>query len=159
MLYGFKKLKMKYLKDYILGIVLITFFIDGSAQTSLKYTYDASGYRTEKALWINNQKKSEKATDDSSTKNKQEIVEELLEETKISIYPNPTEGSLRVDFENLPEDSQSTISVYDMNGRAILNMKHLSSTNLVDLTHQPSGTYLLIISIGDNNTRWKVMKQ
>ena len=150
---------MKIIK-FILTVVLIFSCAAISAQTeSLKYTYDASGNRIEKALYLGETKKSEQASDESSNNEQEEVVEEIIEDTKISIYPNPTEGSLRVDLENLPENQQSIISVFDMNGKAILKKTHLSSTNLVDLTHHPSGTYILIISIGDNNTRWKVMKQ
>lgn len=150
---------MKYLKYYIPGIILLILFIEGYAQPSLKYTYDASGNRTEKALWIGGEKKSEQTSDESSNNKKEDLVEEVLVDTKISIFPNPTEGSLQVNFENLPEDLRSTISVFDMSGKAILIKKHLSSTNLVDLTHQSSGNYILIITIGEDSTRWKVIKR
>lgn len=151
---------MKILQFIIPGFILISSFIGVSAQTeSLKYTYDASGNRTEKALYIDSVKKSEKASDESSHNEEEEVIEEILDETKISLFPNPTEGSLQVNLENIPEDQQSIISVFDMNGKAILKKTHLSSTNLIDLTHQPSGTYIMIITIGDNTTRWKVMKQ
>lgn len=150
---------MNYFKFSIPLVFMISIVVEGSAQTSLKYTYDDSGNRTEKALWIGGEKKSEQTTDESSNLKKEDVFKELLVDTKISIFPNPTEGSLQVNFINLPEDLRSTISVFDMSGKAILIKTHLSSTNLVDLTHQPSGSYILIITIGEDSTRWKVMKR
>ena len=150
---------MNYIKLLSVIFCILSFLLDSPAQTTIKYTYDSSGNRTEKALWIGGQKKSEQVADESIKNEKEDIVEEMLEETKISLFPNPTEGSLRVNFENLPDDLQSTLSVFDMNGKAILNKRHLSNTNQIDLTHQPSGTYIMIITIGENTTRWKVMKR
>lgn len=150
---------MKFIKVLFPVIVLSITSIDLSAQTTIKYIYDEAGNRTDKHLYIGGVKKSGKISDESPLDNEEEKVEEMLSETKISIYPNPTQGSLVVQFENLPKDKQSTISVFDINGELIINNSQLTNRNFIDLTNHSPGTYLLIISIGNNFTQWKVIKQ
>jgi hypothetical protein len=133
------------------------------AQTSIKYTYDDSGNRTEKALYIGGEKKSESSSDHSesikSPEEEEQKVEETLAETNITFYPNPTEGRLKVQIENAPEGEVIRLYVHDINGRAILNMSHLIEVNDIDLTSQPPGTYFMTIIIGNQRTKWKVIKQ
>ena len=40
---------------------------------------------------------------------------------KMTLYPNPTSGSVRVDLSGIP-DEINNITVYDMTGRAMINM-------------------------------------
>ncbi len=65
----------------------------------------------------------------------------------ISIYPNPTEGVLYIDF-NLPEWANTEIMVYDAIGRLIKKTtpERLQARILpVDISDSPNGIYLLRI--------------
>ena len=62
------------------------------------------------------------------------------DETQWSIFPNPTEGMLKI--EGFP---QSVVCLFDANGRLIYSVKTVSDEESLDLSRLPSGWYLLQI--------------
>jgi hypothetical protein len=62
----------------------------------------------------------------------------------IKVYPNPTSGILTI--EGLPESHKSTIAVYSDNGKLIMKKSTNSRQEIVDISKQVSGHYLLIIN-------------
>ena len=69
----------------------------------------------------------------------------------ITIYPNPTTGKLTIDVEGVLK-----VEVYDNSGRLVGTFVN---TNQLDLTHLPTGTYALRISLQKGNTVRRVIKQ
>ncbi len=69
----------------------------------------------------------------------------------ITIYPNPTTGKLTIDVEGVLK-----VEAYDNSGRLVGTFVN---TNQLDLTHLPTGTYALRISLQKGNTVRRVIKQ
>jgi len=88
----------------------------------------------------------------------QEIYTDVLLETLITIYPNPTKGLLAVKISNLPQQSVSSLTLFDMQGKVIIQQS-LSDENRLDISAQSAGTYIMQIAIGDEITSWKIIKQ
>lgn len=77
-------------------------------------------------------------------------------ENKISIYPNPflTEINIElVDFE------ETTITVFDINGRKLKTKNLLNNKNLLDLLDLESGIYLIQISTEKSTVFKKIIKK
>ena len=67
------------------------------------------------------------------------VSEVLLPNAELTVYPNPTSGTVSV---TLPE-SEGTLHVYDTTGRLVESFKTDSSTVVFDAGRFPSGLYLL----------------
>lgn len=87
--------------------------------------------------------------------------EDLLAETKITIYPNPTKGMLRVDIaaaNAIPKDAR--IYLYNVSGALVRQLTGVSATNSLDISAQPAGTYIMRIMLDrENVSTWKIIKE
>lgn len=150
---------MKSLVSFFLIIIGLCVTIHGYSQTiNYTYGYDASGNRISRnAIYL----RSAHITSDtlSIIKAKQsEAIKEMIDNRQITIYPNPTKGLLTVDIP-LNEGDIARISLYDIQGRVILDLKNVGSTTELDLSGQPSAIYLLRIFINNKPMTWKIIKQ
>lgn len=75
--------------------------------------------------------------------------------SNINVYPNPTNGNVNVETNNLTNVS---VSVYDLNGRQILNKELAANENAVDISNFQSGLYLFRIKSTEGETVKKVIK-
>ncbi len=71
----------------------------------------------------------------------------------LTTYPNPTSGILKI--EGLREDQENRISIYTVDGILIKTITSNSATEVIDLSSQPYGTYLLNI----NSESFKIVKK
>lgn len=137
-------------------LVAVLFSEIAHAQTTFKFTYDASGNRVNRAVIV---LKSATLTPDSlEAKQTEKPLDDLVGLQKTRIYPNPTKGLIRIDLPDLT-DQQAMIIVFDLSGRQIIQKPALSSGNEVDLSSHPSGAYILIIRIGQEKKEWKIIKE
>jgi hypothetical protein len=89
---------------------------------------------------------------------KNEVGEETMGQNKITIYPNPTRGELRVIIEGDYDFNKSYLFVYDLAGTVLISRSNISSTEAVDLTKYSMGTYVLKIILDDKKFEWKIIK-
>jgi len=75
-----------------------------------------------------------------------------LEEKKIKVYPNPTAGQLKIVFATT-NNSEKIVEVFDIVGKLvhIYTLSSLSEEVVIDISHLPSGFYLL--KIGGNTVK------
>ena len=148
----------------------------------IKYSYDAAGNRTKREVVEdrstpskNTTPKNEKGNKETSAKktnknnsNNQENTDtkfsssenDLFAEKKITIYPNPTQGLLKVDIigEVIPADAK--IYLYNVQGALVRQATGISATNELDISEQPAGIYVMRIMLGkDNVSTWKIVKE
>ena len=145
------------MKNYLL-VVLLAFSSTGVfCQTTFHYTYDDTGNRTERTINLGENKSG--IMDESITRPQEIIKDDTFLPSKILIYPNPTDGVLQVEIiESGDGDSDFALVVSDINGTQILRKKKESSRTIIDLSDQPSGFYILNITLGPVVSRWKVVK-
>ena len=143
---------------YILVCLLFAVFasVDGYAQTNFGFTYDASGNRVTRA--VIQMKSAIIPTDTLDAKQAVKPLEYQIGLQKTRIYPNPTKGMLRVDFPELTEQG-ATISVFDPNGKLIMQEPGVATGNEVDLSAHPTGFYIMVIHIGQEKKEWKIIKE
>ncbi|MDP3912945.1 MAG: T9SS type A sorting domain-containing protein [Bacteroidota bacterium] len=127
------------------------------AQTTYKFTYDASGNRLTRAVIL--LKSATIPVDTLQAKQVEKPLDDQIGLQKTRIYPNPTKGLLRIDLPALTEQ-EATISLHDTNGRLIIQQPAIELNNELNLTVYPSGVYIMIIQIGQNDRKeWKIIKQ
>ena len=140
-------------------------FANAQSESSVSYLYDDSGNRTCRTINMKSpamtpppQDSTENVVEDPENEKSQEIYTDVLLETLITIYPNPTRGLLAVKIANLPQQSVSSLTLFDMQGKVIIQQS-LSNENRLDISAQSAGTYIMQIAVGDEVTSWKIIKQ
>jgi len=78
------------------------------------------------------------------------------ENSGISIYPNPASGILNIRFSNAMLNS--TIEIYDVAGKLVMTMNTDSADNLLDLSSQSNGSYVLKVKNDAVTKTFKVIK-
>jgi len=149
---------MKIIPDIAILMFVLCIFISGKAQT-VSYTYDASGNRETRTIVMGGGLKSEVSQNEEMDKDEEEIFQETLGEMTLTIYPNPTTGKLSVRFDNKPGDVKTSVTVYDLNAKIICRKTNIPETSEIDLSQEPAGNYILVIRVGEQVSRWQVVKQ
>lgn len=144
---------MKAIK-FITFLLLMSYPTISEAQTNIVFSYDAAGNRVKREIIID---KSSKANLDTASTIKPVI--EMMGKMKIIIYPNPTRGQLSVEITNMPTDASGEIRIYNIAGNVIQYQKTKGSLNQFDFSVYPTGIYVLYIKVGENESKWKIIKQ
>lgn len=152
---------MKYIFLFFIGFWSIPYL--GFSQTiHYHYSYDASGNRYLRVKEITYPRKSAALPKDSTStlsKNRMsEVFNDILDNKEIKIYPNPTKGLLTVDIP-LGESDRARISIFDMQGRGLMDFNNAGTSTDIDLSGQPAGIYLMRIFINNKPSTWKIIKQ
>jgi len=157
---------MKNLFKLTILLVLCLFAKLVTAQTTFKYTYDDAGNRetrtiiTLKSATIKNEGENKNSETDFIVKETdKEVYQSKLGEATINIYPNPTKGMLKLTFDNTDDFANAELVLYDLQGGIISSQKGIDTSNVIDLSSQPQGTYILSISMNGNVREYKIIKE
>lgn len=131
-------------------IVMLCISVDLYAQQSTSYHYDAAGNRIKREIIIS--KKQAVA----APKTKAPSYSDMLSDYQIRIAPNPTKGRVKVSVLNT--DAVFDVRVHSSNGQVIVSQSSARNGAEIDLTNQPNGIYILVISLGQEKTTWKIIK-
>lgn len=83
-------------------------------------------------------------------------IEDILNNDKINIYPNPNNGIFTIE-KNI--DENTTLEVYNLSGQLILQKSFVGNTTQVNLTNYPKGIYLVKIIADNKVTVEKIVYQ
>jgi len=87
-----------------------------------------------------------------------QLYTDIISETVINIYPNPTKGKLAVKISGLPEHSFSSLTLLNIQGTVIMQQQPLTDYNELDISAQPDGMYIMQITIDAKSTTWRIIK-
>jgi hypothetical protein len=121
---------------------------------SVHFVYDVSGNRTQRFIVYD---KSVSALTDSTVI--KGPLTDLLGDIKITLFPNPTLGSLSIEIAHMPDDAEGTIKIHNQEGKLLKQFDIESSSNQIDLSDYPNGIYILLINVGQKVSDWKIIKQ
>ncbi|MDR1717585.1 MAG: T9SS type A sorting domain-containing protein [Prevotella sp.] len=139
------------MKTLLIVFLFIVSLVSIQAQNKISYAYDAAGNRTERIIVL--------ATKSAEAKTETFFTEELAERT-IKIYPNPTDGFLKVEIGNTEGIKNCTITITAMNtGKQIKKQKATLPVTDIDISNQPFGVYVMLIDIDGQYTSWKIIKK
>jgi len=78
-------------------------------------------------------------------------------ESRVSLYPNPTNGLFSIDLGEIFD--VAIISINDIHGK-LIDSKSITSAQIIDLSiDQPAGIYLVSITAGDKKAVIRLMKK
>lgn len=115
-------------------------------QNKVHFIYDDAGNRTKKEIIISETRSAE-------------IFTEELAQREIKIYPNPTQGQLKIEISDLGDDEEVNLTIYNVQGKKILSEKTSENYTIMDISSNPSGVYILQINIKGEISTWKIIKQ
>lgn len=117
----------------------------------IKYTYDNAGNRTKRAV------------DQNARYSQQNISQNdtsiMLCDKKIGIFPNPTDGPIKIEVSFLGANDKGEIFIYDISGQLVLTKKIEGMITNIDLSARPSGMYVMNIRINQEENTWKIIKK
>ena len=139
------------MKTLLLLLFFIVSIVSLQSQNTVKYAYDASGNRIKREILLT---KSAVATTTEP-----EVFTDQVVERKVKIYPNPTQGELKIEVESTEGTKNCTITITAMNtGKLITKKKATLPITDIDISNQPFGIYIMLIEIDGEYTFWKIMK-
>ena len=128
----------------------------------IKFSYDASGNRVlrENVIFVSSNIKSSSVGKPEAASAEKQIYKDVVGEMKVAIYPNPTRGMLRVDISGVEIPFGAKLFIHNFSGAVIQQLNGLSESNMVDISSQPAGIYIMKISLGMNQISiWKIIKE
>ncbi len=126
--------------------VLLSFA--ASAQTSVTFSYDYSGNRITRQLYIGS---------NSRNRAPQATAVESLSGKKVSIRPIPAESKVWVEITGLTDADICILRIYNLSGKLLKEQNAEKSTTL-DLSSYKQGVYILSIELNKEKKTWKIIK-
>jgi len=156
---------------FIIAGLLITSLPLFAQNSTVKLAYDAAGNRISRTINMTNKapatpeelSETTEMAEASYAAEAEELfqtptfLEEVLAETVVRIYPNPTQGLIKLEILNAPAGEKITLHLFDMSGRKLLSKEGAAYTE-IDITSQPEGVYIMLITIGKEQSEWKIIK-
>jgi len=87
------------------------------------------------------------------------VVEDMLEDRNILVYPNPTKGILGVEITGGDWDEDILLILYNGQGVMLYHANAQQGINPVDMTAYPKGWYILRVQEGEKRKEFKVIKE
>lgn len=139
-------------KIHIFILLLLAINCNLSAKT-IYYTYDEAGNRISRYVEL------DKVTFPIEPK-RGLVTHEMLNGLHVNIYPNPTEGLLKLEIIGFDEHRDyGHISIFDMSGKIVTDSDIKTMSTTIDITSEPNGVYLLNISLNTSSNTWKIIKK
>lgn len=154
----YKAKKMCKLIIFIFCIITLDSFIL-TGQT-ITYDYDNSGNRIKKYIVLQAKGLSSNDTvqKDNLLNNEDEKIVDELNEVKVMIYPNPTQGILNVELSGIETDDTFGYQLYSQSGVLLKYIKSTGNPFSIDFSSYHSGMYILILINKNSRSEWKVFK-
>lgn len=141
-------------------LLIITFFalfpLLSSAQCRIGYSYDAAGNRIKREIIM---PATPKGINKKTSDTQEQMFSESLNKHSVKIYPNPTKGLLKVSISGLKSTDKCSLGVFTMTGVKVMSCNTNTDNVDIDLSNRPVGVYLLKITINNNSTTWKIIKE
>jgi hypothetical protein len=144
------------MRKFYLWICLVSLPTVSSAQGKITYAYDTSGNRVKREIVMPAPMAMAKQ---QSLEPGGQVFSDMLRDHSVKIYPNPTEGALRVSISGLEGTDRCSLGVYMSQGAQILTESVKTDNVNIDISNRPAGIYLLRITINNNSTTWKIIKK
>ncbi len=83
-------------------------------------------------------------------------VSELLNKANVSVYPNPTQGKLHVNF-NGYRNEVIALNIFNSAGQLVMSDEILQSSNQYNLSALPKGAYIVELRCGTNKSSSRIV--
>lgn len=155
----------------LLFLILLCYDTYGQVQPSiityLEYSYDG-GHRTQRRVVVINDNIDQNAKIiDSIPQDSSNIIQsskgiplfsENFGEIEVSIFPNPTIGSVTLKTNRQDKIMGSKVFIYSETGELLAEEKDLDTEQVFDFSKYSDGNYFLKISINNIDQTYKIIK-
>ncbi|HNW75053.1 MAG TPA: T9SS type A sorting domain-containing protein [Bacteroidales bacterium] len=122
----------------------------------IEYAYDASGNRIlRNVVYL----KSNLADPLNKVDSTRVISEVEINNLKISLYPNPTKGSIKLFMDPFPYQTKIEIILTNITGKQIIKKNLHYNNEAIELGNLPPGIYILRLNMESRHTEWKIIKE
>ena len=142
-------MKTKYYLIFLALLLSFNFNNKVLAQKCLAFKYDADGNRINRVMKL--------ACMEIRDSGEEQETEPPYDEVKV--YPNPTNGNLRVIMPERVKQETSFFDLYDVNGLLVFSGIIKDVETVIDIGNCQTGVYLLRIRNGDDVITEIVVKQ
>lgn len=149
-----KRISKRVALIFLLSVVLSMWAALDICAQRIKYTYDNAGNRLTRQKEIVVQTRGALSDEEEPS-----VYEEELSETKVTIYPNPTRGMLKVDISGVEKFENARISLYDLTGKLLQQWAGISQSNEIDLSERTPGMYIMQVAYNGKISSWKIIKE
>lgn len=133
-----------------LSIPLLIFASLSASPQTIHYSYDQSGNRISREIVMTPQNIPSNET--------ASVNEDVIDNRKLNIYPNPTYGILTVEIRGYENSDNCGISIFNKAGTLITEIKLDSHIATIDISDQPADLYLMRIIINQSVSTWRIIK-
>lgn len=142
------------IKIYLLTILMLLPVVS-AAQGKIKYTYDAAGNRVrrEAAAAAGKSKTRQLASVSDG-----QVASGVLRDHFVKVYPNPTDGVLRIGIYSMKPTDKCSLRVYAPHGALLLSQSVTTADTDIDISDNPAGIYLLKVDIDGHSQTFKITK-
>ena len=143
----------------ILLLLMIIWALPEARGQDVEYAYDRAGNRIVRKI-VNLPPPVEDGGPSGQSEFTTQSFDDVLGERKVVIYPNPTRGLLRLEFQEYDGAmNEVRLLLYDMQGKLLWQASKVGESNILDLSSYPSGMYILQIIEGRAKSEWKIIKE
>lgn len=143
-------MKSKFIMQILMHLISATILSAQPPTQHFQYSYDPTGNRIQRILLPN---RIASAGNDSLP-----IAKSVINGKQVSIYPNPTSGTVTLQIKAEEPITEAKAEVYDMQGKLVFAKEKLAAFTSIDITAQPAGNYLLRVWVEGKRREWMVVK-
>lgn len=141
------------MRTFFLTLLIMCVVNIAFAQQSIHYTYDATGNRTGRSVYIPSRETEESDEEQRNTESR------MTGEWKVMAAPNPTHGLVQVHIQGLHEFNNCILTLIDVTGRTALTETTSQRLVTLDMTALANGLYLLRADIDGTVVVVKIIKE
>ena len=140
---------------------IITIFINLCLSVhadDVHFTYDTGGNRTSRVIVIAPPAMTRSAGTEEADSTQQQPFTDIFADFTLRVWPNPTEGHIRIVLESLPEGETFQYIIASANGRQIVSCEAAVNPSEADLSACPAGLYVLKLLYKEKTKEFKIIK-
>lgn len=84
-------------------------------------------------------------------------INNISEESKFRIYPNPSKGNMQLDYEMFVNDELANVTIYDLDGRELISNRNVLPQENIDISNLSRGLYFVYIKYNEQTITKKIV--
>lgn len=121
----------------------------------VNFEYDSDGNRISRTITIGDDREERSSNDTTEVV----LYTDILDESQINIYPNPTTKSIFVNITNPDKDMSINATLLSSSG-VLLDSKSIGTATVeFDLSNMAAGIYILELRSYTDTKTWKIIKR
>ena len=145
------------MKKHIIHIFMLVFIVSvqGLQSQIIKYEYDEAGNRTHRYYTTVTLSRASSYKSDTIPAPQKE----LIGTREVLIYPNPTQGALKIEIKGSLPETPTQFILTDMGGHILATNRNSDYIYVYDMSTFPAGVYFLRVIVEGVRKDWKIIKE